>query len=210
MVFDLDGTLVDSWVVHRYCLRQAAAAAGLEEPSAARIATAQRATDVATLRALVGEERLGTALPVYGRALREALLRRPVPAMPGARAAVERLREGAWVLGVCTGRSREDAQALLDASGLAVGLTVAREDAPRPKPAPDGLARALRLLGLTADEALYVGDSTVDAQQGRAAGIRTLLVGPHGAVLSGVPAPDSATWIAGLRDLPTLLRKELR
>lgn len=90
-------------------------------------------------------------------------------------------------LGVCTGRSRVDARALLTASGLDVDLTVAREDAP-PKPAPDGLLHALHLLGLTADEAVYVGDSSADLEQGAAAGVRTLFVGPGGIQISDLPA----------------------
>ena len=174
VIFDLDGTLVDSWAVHSRCLRYAALAAGAGEPSAARIAAAQRPTDAETLRALAGEERLTDAQFAYRRELRRALRSEPVRGMPGAAAVLRQLRERGLAAGVCTGRSRADAQALLDASGLAIGVTVAREDALRPKPAPDGLLRALRLLDLTADEARYVGDSAADVTQGRAAGVRTL------------------------------------
>ena len=79
--------------------------------------------------------------------------------MPGIPALLDQLRERGLTVGVCTGRSRADAQALLDASGLAIDLTVAREDASLPKPAPEGLLRAMRLLRLVPGETVYVGDS---------------------------------------------------
>lgn len=207
VVFDLDGTLVDSWTLHRRCLRCAAVTTGAGEPSAARMAAAQRPTDAETLRTLVGEDRLAAAWRAYRRALHSALHTEPMPPMPGTEAVLHHLRERGLAVGVCTGRSREDAQALLDASGLAIGVTVAREDAPLPKPAPDGLLRALRLLGLTAGEALYVGDSAADATQGRAAGIRTLLVGPP-AVGTPARALGGASRLAQLSDLVAVLRKD--
>ena len=190
VVFDLDGTLVDSWALHCHCLRRAARSVGLAAPSAARLALAQRPTDLGTLEAVVGPDLAGPALTAYRQALGESLSAGPEGAdaprlpMPGAAGTVARLRSEGLAVGVCTGRSRIDAALLLDHSGIGIGLTVAREEAGRPKPAADGLLRALRLLGLTADEALYVGDSRADLVQGRAAGIRTLLVGPVGRLAS--------------------------
>jgi HAD superfamily hydrolase (TIGR01509 family) len=193
VVFDLDGTLVDSWAVHLSCLRQAAQECGAGRPSAARTVAAQRATDVETLRGLVGDERLAAAREAYSRALRAMLPQQPALLMAGARAAVDGLRERGLTVGVCTGRSRADAQALLDASGLDLALTVANEDAARPKPAPDGLLTALRTLGLDPAEALYVGDTPADQDQGRSAGVRTVLVGPA--------AGDRPADLTGLVDL---------
>jgi HAD superfamily hydrolase (TIGR01509 family) len=201
VVFDLDGTLIDSWNVHSRCLRYAAVTTGAREPSAARLMAAQRPTDVQTLRILVGDDRLAAARRAYHRALRGALALESVPVMPGIAALLDQLRERGLAVGVCTGRSREDAQALLDASGLAVDVTVAREDASLPKPAPEGLLRAMRLLRLVPGEALYVGDSAADVKQGGAAGVRTLLVGPRGAD-ARPGAPNRTFLIAELLDLP--------
>ncbi|MFC7387115.1 HAD family hydrolase [Sphaerisporangium rhizosphaerae] len=208
MVFDLDGTLLDTWTVHRHSLRQAAVTVGLVAPSAATLATVQRATDLDTLRALVGDERLDRADSAYGAALRAALSTRSVPAMPGAAEAVARLRAADIAVGVCTGRSRRDAQRLLDASDLLIDLTVAREEAHRPKPAPDGLLRALELLDLTADTALYVGDSAADVAQGRDAGVRTLLLARPSRVPGLRASADGPPHLASLCDLPDLVRRD--
>jgi phosphoglycolate phosphatase-like HAD superfamily hydrolase len=43
------------------------------------------------------------------------------------------------------------------------------EDVAKPKPAPDMLLAALRRLGVGANEALYVGDMSVDVETGRGA-----------------------------------------
>jgi HAD superfamily hydrolase (TIGR01509 family) len=207
VIFDLDGTLVDSWTVHRRCLRYAAEATGAGILSAAKIATAQRATDVETLRSLVGPERLDSARHAYRRELQRSLRRDAALAMPGAEATLHFLRRGGFTVGVCTGRSRDDAQALLDASGLRIDLTVAREDARHPKPAPDGLLTALSLLGLSAGEALYVGDSEPDALQGEAAGVRTLLVqSPKSAPKAR--AADDGCRLTQLFDLAATLRED--
>ncbi|MFD9595329.1 HAD family hydrolase [Kitasatospora sp. NPDC059973] len=199
MVFDLDGTLVDSWALHLRCLRRSVVAVGLEQPSGARLAAAQRPTDLETLAVLVPAGLLGEAARAYDAAFREELAggASPAPPMAGAREVVGLLRARGLVLGICTGRSRAHARLLLDACGLPLDLTVAREDAPRPKPAADGLLLALRRLALAPEEAVYVGDSAADARQGAAAGVAaTLLLGP--------PGPGR---LASLNDLPAVLRK---
>jgi pyrophosphatase PpaX len=176
VVFDLDGTLVDSLKTHQHSLRAAAVAAGRPEPSAARIFMAQRATDLDTVRALVGDDGLDPAWGAYERAFRELVAAGAVRPVAGAATILGRLRAASIAIGVCTGRSRELAAALLVATGLDISLTVAREDAVAPKPAPEGLLRTLTTLGLAADETLFVGDGPADAQQGGAAGVRTVLV----------------------------------
>jgi HAD superfamily hydrolase (TIGR01509 family) len=199
----MDGTLIDSWATHQSCLRHAAFAAGLAAPSAARLAAAQRPTDVDTVRVLVGDDLFEQAMLAYRCALRVALAEAPPPEIPGARRTVELLRRDGLAVGVCTGRSRQDARALLDATRIDIDLTVAREDVARPKPWPDGLHRSLRLLGLTAGEALFVGDSAADSLQGHAAGVRTLVLGSVG------PA-TTATRLSRLADLLGELRRNTR
>jgi HAD superfamily hydrolase (TIGR01509 family) len=50
-------------------------------------------------------------------------------------------------------------------------LVVTSRDVAAPKPAPDILNRALDHFRITADEALYIGDSSLDEQAAQAAGI---------------------------------------
>jgi phosphoglycolate phosphatase len=64
-------------------------------------------------------------------------------------------------------------------------VIIGGEDVPRHKPEPDGLLLALERLGLTPSDSIYVGDSTVDAETARRAGI------PFVAVLSGTTPRDA-------------------
>lgn len=50
-------------------------------------------------------------------------------------------------------------------------LVVGGEDVTEPKPSPQGVLLALERLGARADEVLYLGDSTVDAETAQAAGV---------------------------------------
>lgn len=182
VIFDLDGTLVDTWALHADCLREAAAAVGTPRPSMARLFAVQQPTDLGTVRALVGAESAEGAFGSYRRAWRRKLADNGVRASPYAHQTLLALRARGLAVGVCTGRSLDEAHAVLAAAALTPDVVVAREDACPAKPAPAGLLRALRLLGLAPDEAVYVGDGPADAEQGRAAGVRTLLLGrprPH-------------------------------
>lgn len=177
VVFDLDGTLVDTWAVHADCLREAAEAVGRPRPGTARLFAVQRPTDLGTVSALVGAEFADEAFGRYQRAWRRKMADEGVRASPGAHRTVLALRQRGLAVGVCTGRSLDGARAALAAAALTPDVVVAREDAGPAKPAPDGLLRALHLLRLAADEAIYVGDGPADVEQGRAAGVRTLLLG---------------------------------
>ncbi|TDC79208.1 HAD family hydrolase [Streptomyces hainanensis] len=217
VVFDLDGTLVDSWRTHAHCLRFAAAAVGVGRPSAVRLFGAQRPTETGTLRELVGPDQLVPARQAYEEALRAALATDPVSPMPGAVAVLAGLRRHGVAAGVCTGRSRLTAQALLDSCGLAVPLTVASDDVARPKPEPDALVLALARLSVDAPDAVFVGDSAWDAAQGTAAGVRTVVVGASGPpaalgegawLLDPLPLPEESAERGGARAGRAPLRGE--
>ena len=73
-------------------------------------------------------------------------------------------------------------------------VVIATEDAPRRKPAPEPLLEGARRVGVPAAECVYVGDSHVDIQAGRAAGMKTV------GVLTGLDDADTLG-----REEPTLL-----
>ena len=195
VIFDLDGTLVDSWELHVRCVRRACASVGAPPPTAARIRATQcvtdlGATDLATLASLAGPAMAPSALATYHDTLHAGLAGSRALPMPGAGVALARLARAGIATGVCTGRSREGAAALLSSVGLPVPLLAAREDAAQPKPAPDGLHYALARLGVAPADALYVGDTPADRQQGEHAGVRTLLA-TRGSLLSAL---EGVAW----------------
>src|SRR5207244_33561 len=54
-------------------------------------------------------------------------------------------------------------------------VVIGYEDVTPPKPAPDPLLAAIGQLGLSRTHSIYVGDSMVDLETGRAARVRTVL-----------------------------------
>jgi phosphoglycolate phosphatase len=94
---------------------------------------------------------------------------------PGVHAALAALRADGFVLGVCTNRPSSAARAALKHFGLAdfFATVIGGDSLPVTKPDPAPLLRALADLGAT--KGLYVGDSEVDHQTARAAGLPFVL-----------------------------------
>lgn len=65
-----------------------------------------------------------------------------------------------------------------------------RENDPRRKPSPGMLLEAINELGIDASSSWFVGDSVTDSLAGRAAGVRTALIGEHPASAADVIARD--------------------
>jgi HAD superfamily hydrolase (TIGR01509 family) len=105
------------------------------------------------------------------------LYREELPAIPGAREAVERLA-ARWPLGLASSSNRE----LID---LALGLlgvkdlftaTVSSEEVARGKPAPDVYLEAARRLGVEPTRAAAVEDSHSGIRAAKAAGMRVIAI----------------------------------
>jgi len=106
---------------------------------------------------------------------------------PGVVETLSALRAGDIPLGVCTNKAAHITTIALEALGIARFFSTvvgALDDVPR-KPAPDMLLRALADLGTRPADGLVVGDSRSDVGSARAAGCPVIAVSygyPHGPV----------------------------
>ncbi len=100
---------------------------------------------------------------------------------PGVAETLGKLNAGGLRMAVCSNKLRDFTRQLVDSLGIGkvFDVIIGPEDAPHPKPAPDMLIEAMRRLGVTPAETLYVGDMTVDIQTARGAGV-TVWVVPSG------------------------------
>ena len=103
---------------------------------------------------------------------------------PGVRSMVEVVRESGRSLGIVTSKKRRATHmglARCDLPAEWFEAVVTADDVDRYKPEPEPVLEALGRLGIYADEAMFVGDSTHDMRSGRAAGVTTAaaLWGPY-------------------------------
>jgi len=90
---------------------------------------------------------------------------------PHLKPLLQRLRPG---IKTAVGTNRSDTMdTVMEIHGLAdaFDLVVTSRDVPAPKPAPDILNRVLDHFRIGAEEAIYIGDSSLDEQAAQAAGI---------------------------------------
>ena len=177
VVFDCDGTLVDSQHLVVEGVRQAFRQHGLPPPepeAIRRIVGLSIAESVAALWP-DGEAEKQAALVRELRAAFAELRRRPdnrVVLFPGAAEAVAALDRAGRLLGVATGMSRRGLNATLDRFAMRHRFATLQtaDDAPS-KPHPTMLRRAMAETGVGPEETAFVGDTTFDMAMAVNAGV---------------------------------------
>ena len=176
VVFDLDGTLVDSMpLVLRAFAHALQPACGELTPET--ITAHLGGPPDRTFRELITDEaRISEAMQrLMDFSMENWRLIRPFDGMHGL---LDELRAARHPLALWTGRERESTGWILQEHGIAPKLDawVCGDDLPTHKPHPGGLEEALRQLNLGRAEALFVGDADVDVLAGASCGVRTLLI----------------------------------
>lgn len=177
VLFDLDGTLIDSGDLILASFRHATEAVlGRTYPDEVLMANVGGHGILAQMR-LFDEDRADELVRVY----REHNLAsyHEVRAFDGIEHVLERLRDQGRPLGVVTVKSRPTVDVTFEVLPLRryFGTIVTGDDTERHKPAPDPLLLALEQLGASASTAVYVGDSPFDVQAAKAAGMTAFAVG---------------------------------
>ena len=189
VVFDLDGTLVDTGADIAAAVNRVRGDYGLEPLPEDRIVglTGLGATALME-RALDGAGDVREATERYVAYYAERPAEHAVAFADAPDALAELQRRGV-ALAVCTNKRGALARAVLTATGLDryIGAVVAADDVERHKPDPEHLFAALRAVGGTPATALYVGDNEVDVETARAAGVRCAIVAWGRAAGDGTP-----------------------
>lgn len=195
VLFDLDGTLIDTWWLYVRAYQLCLAPHFGREPSLEELAALKPTSEVRLLGNAVG----GAALPGYHRAflahyerLHDSLCEGPYPGVPDLLAA---LRGRGVRLGLVTGKSRGAWE--ITAARCALGpfeVVITDEDVRQPKPDPEGLRRALADLAVEPPQAWYVGDSLADLDAAQAAAM------PFAAVLWCKGAEEREAFAVAARE----------
>jgi len=132
------------------------------------------------------------------------------PLLPGARAVIRALGKS-FTLGIVTGGSGDRVRPQIRAFGLTeyFSACVCSEDAPRKKPHPAPLQRALKRLRADPEECVYVGDAPEDVEMARRAGVRAIGVLDPFPTAERLRGAKPALLLQSIRDLPKhLLTRE--
>ncbi|HYQ62145.1 HAD family hydrolase [Actinophytocola sp.] len=190
VLFDLDGTLIDTPSGIVTVLREVLAEGGRTAPEADIRATVGRPLDAA-FSALVGlppdSPEVASSVARFRLLFRE----RVVPGareliFPGILDVLAGLRGTGRQLAIVTSKVETSAREILAAAGMVnmFDVIVCHGMAPRGKPFPDLALLAANLLGRSPEQCVVVGDSVDDVRMAVAAGMRAVGVG------YGVATPD--------------------
>jgi phosphoglycolate phosphatase len=180
IVFDCDGTLVDSQAAICRSMDAAFAAAGLAAPDRAAV---RRIVGLSLPQALlelapeVPEEQRRHALEAYKASFRSARSEGTLdqPLYPGVDALLHRLHGAGRALGVATGMSERGLLACLARHRLReLFATLQTADRHPSKPHPAMLETALFEAGAAPGETVMIGDTVYDVAMARAAGVRAI------------------------------------
>jgi phosphoglycolate phosphatase len=216
VIFDLDGTLIDTageiaaatndflafhgwpalsvdavsrWIGRGTRALLAEAIADATGRSSRDVATAGDFADYVSVFDRYYDEHCGTTGELY----------------PGVRDTLDDLDDAGIKLSVVTNKEARYTQRVLEAHRIADCFepVISGDSLARKKPHPDGIFACLEANRVSAERSLFVGDSAIDAETGHNAGVRVWLL-PHGYNMGRPVDEVNAEWI--VRDFAEIRR----
>ena len=206
VVFDLDGTLLDSYAAIHESLSLVLEAFGRPpvSPDETRRMVGH-GLEVLVARA-VGAEHVAAGVKIF-RDHYEKVGPESSTLLPGADAVTRRLREAGIPLAIASNKPARFSRQILEALGLLsrFAFVAGPDDGFPPKPAPHMVLMALATMGAKAAESVYVGDMPVDVATARAAGIPVVAIPSGSATEEELRAVSPDLLIRNLNELPGVL-----
>jgi pyrophosphatase PpaX len=174
VLFDLDGTIVDSgWMIlasYRHATQTVLGREIPDEVLMARVGAGHLEEQMAEFDAERAKELAHAYREFY------APLHSELRAFPGMLELLRRLDEEGRRLGVVSAKRVDIVQLAFDALGFGdlMDVVVGSDEAPRGKPHPDQILLALERLGADPDDTAYVGDAPFDVAAAKAAGVHAI------------------------------------
>lgn len=213
VLFDLDGTLIDSvpdihaatnalLAIHGYPALPLDAVRDMVGDGVSPLVARAFAAHGERLDADAQAARVAEMMPIYARHLTGL-----TQIMPGAHRLLETLAGAGVKLAVVSNKPHAFVEEIVAHYGFAghLGAVEGARDGIAKKPAPDMLISALRTLGVSPQHAAIVGDGPADALAGRAAGTAVVLLeAGYGTRPKRIEAD---AHVAGLADVEQALRR---
>jgi pyrophosphatase PpaX len=194
VLFDLDGTIVDSgWMILQSFRHATKTVLGREIPDdvlLARVGSGHLEDQMTEFDAEKAEELARVYRQHY------APLHSELRAFPGMLDLLERLHDEGRTLGIVSAKRHDVVELAFEALGFGgmMDVVVGSDGAPRGKPHPDQILVALERLGADPDATAYVGDAPFDIAAAKAAGVHAIGVtwgGIHARERMETESPDA-------------------
>ncbi len=207
IIFDLDGTLVDSFglVIHAWNV-------ACREPmgrtySNAEVIARFGLTEVAMLRKELKAEHFENAKRVFLEEYR-ARHSEMCTIFEGISDLLNALNSRGVPMGIMTGKGRDTADITLGELGWTdlFRSVVTGDETTKPKPDPQGPLLVAGEIGISPRECVFIGDSPADIGAGKAAGMRTIWAGWHPVYADKIRALQPHYSAHTPNDLKLLLR----
>jgi beta-phosphoglucomutase family hydrolase len=200
VLWDMDGTLVDSEEFHWLSWRDTMSAEGVPVTHDQFLATFGQRND-AILPNWLGAGATAETIQRIGDA-KEALYRklvreRGIHPLPGAREWIERLHQQGWRQAIASSAPRANVEVVLEVLGLTADFEaiVSAEDVTAGKPDPQVFLKAAAKLGIPPARCIVVEDAAAGVEAARRAGMRSI------GVSRGTPLQADRA-VRSLADLP--------
>jgi pyrophosphatase PpaX len=202
VLWDVDGTLIATKDLYLECYRRALAPYAGKLLTNEELLTMQPHSELQVLKSLSGDA-YRDCIAAFRRHYSELHATHFGGVYDGVRETLEAVRQLGVRNGIVTGKSRSSWEITLTEIELGeFDVVVVDDDVAEPKPHPEGILAALRVLGVNAAEAVYVGDSPADMAAARAAGTR------GGAALWSKNEAQRARTLRLLEEMPDVILLE--
>ena len=199
VLWDLDGTLVDSEEFHWLSWRDTMRLEGIELTYAQFLASFGQRNDRILAAWVPGADperarRIGDDKEAEYRRL---VASRGLAPLPGAREWLAALRQDGWKQAIASSAPRQNVVTMLRVLGLEPELDaiVSAEDVTKGKPDPQVFLRAAEQLGVPPARCIVVEDAAAGVEAGRRGGMHTIGVTRNGTL-------DADIFVRSLEDLP--------
>jgi 2-phosphoglycolate phosphatase len=177
VIFDLDGTLIDSYQAIYLSFQYVYQNMGLPPLPFDEVSKVVGLGLTRTFHDLLGEERTPEALRLF-RKRYEEVFRNHTHLLPDVRSVLEAFYGRGIQLAVATNKLGRFSRAIFEHFGMEKLFTVivGDGDVPQNKPHPEMLYFAMEKMGLKKDVAVFVGDSVIDIQTAKNAEMKVYAV----------------------------------
>ena len=181
VIFDVDGTLLNTERIYMQAWKEAGAQAGFEVPQDVLLRTRaiHKADAIKIFQEALGPTFDYDALHPVRTAISEAIIAQSTDLLlPGVKETLEALKAKGYPMAVASSTGYEKTAEHLEHAGLLhyFDAVVGGDMVARGKPNPDIFLKAAQLLGIAPEDCLVVGDTPADVKAATAAGMPRILI----------------------------------